>query len=140
MAKKIKSNWTTHIISLLVSLIFFPVALLGQVGGNIIGGFFVWFNNWIIWWDIPNFIKVGTVAIIAGYVAGYFSAFVIFKIYKKIIVNTATILPAALIIFAVLGDLSFAIQNSLDLNTLGHFIRNGLTIFVYYKMLKDYKN
>ena len=140
MAKKIKSNWTTHIISLLVSLIFVPVALLGQVGGNIIGGFFVWFNNWIIWWDIPNFIKVGTVAIIAGYVAGYFSAFVIFKIYKKIIVNTATILPAALIIFAVLGDLSFAIQNSLDLNTLGHFIRNGLTIFVYYKMLKDYKN
>ena len=77
---------------------------------------------------------------IVEYVAGYFSAFVIFKIYKKIIVNTATILPAALIIFAVLGDLSFAIQNSLDLNTLGHFIRNGLTIFVYYKMLKDYKN
>ena len=140
MAKKIKSNWTTHIISLLVSLIFVPVALLGQVGGNIIGGFFVWFNNWIIWWDIPNFIKVVTGTIIAGYVAGYFSAFVIFKIYKKIIVNTATILPAALIIFAVLGDLSFAIQNSLDLNTLGHFIRNGLTIFVYYKMLKDYKN
>ena len=140
MAKKIKSNWTTHIISLLVSLIFVPVALLGQVGGNIIGGYFAWFNDWIIWWDISNFIKVGTVAIIAGYVAGYFSAFVIFKIYKKIIVNTATILPAALIIFAVLGDLSFAIQNSLDLNTLGHFIRNGLTIFVYYKMLKDYKN
>ena len=99
MAKKIKSNWTTHIISLLVSLIFFPVALLGQVGGNIIGGFFVWFNNWIIWWDIPNFIKVVTGTFIAGYVAGYFSAFVIFKIYKKIIVNTATILPAALIIF-----------------------------------------
>ena len=140
MAKKIKSNWTTHIISLLVSLIFVPVALLGQVGGNIIGGFFVWFNNWIIWWDIPNFIKVLTGTIIAGYVAGYFSAFVIFKIYKKIIVNTATILPAALIIFAVLGDLSFAIQNSLDLNTFGHFIRNGLTIFIYYKMLKDYKN
>ena len=140
MAKKIKSNWTTHIISLLVSLIFVPVALLGQVGGNIIGGFFVWFNNWIIWWDIPNFIKVVTGTIIAGYVAGYFSAFVIFKIYKKIIVNTATILPAALIIFAVLGDLSFAIQNSLDLNTFGHFIRNGLTIFIYYKMLKDYKN
>ena len=45
MAKKIKSNWTTHIISLLVSLIFVPVALLGQVGGNIIGGFFVWFNK-----------------------------------------------------------------------------------------------
>ena len=140
MAKKIKSNWTTHIISLLVSLIFVPVALFGQVGCNIIGGYFAWFNDWIIWCDIPNFIKVGTVAIIAWYVAGYFSAFVLFKIYKKIIVNTATILPAALIIFAVLGDLSFAIQNSLDLNTLGHFIRNGLTIFVYYKMLKDYKN
>ena len=140
MAKKININWKTHIISLLVSLIFFPVALLGQVGGNIIGGFFVWFNSWIAWWGIPNFITVLTGAFIAGWVAGYFSAFVIFKIYKKIIVNTATILPAALIIFAVLGDLSFAIQNSLDLNTLGHFIRNGLTIFVYYKMLKDYKN
>ena len=87
MAKKIKSNWTTHIISLLVSLIFFPVALLGQVGGNIIGGFFVWFNSWVVWWGIPNFITVLTGAFIAGWVAGYFCCLSLFKSQRTLVTS-----------------------------------------------------
>ena len=137
---KQKINWSVHIISLLVSLIFIPISILGQFVGNFVGNFFIWFNEYIAWWSFPNFIKIIVSSFIAGCIAGYFSAFVIFKIYKNVIVTIATILPAALIIFAVLGDLLFAVKNGFDLETLGHFIRNGLTIFTYYAMLIDFKN
>ena len=110
---KSKISWSNHFISLAVSLIFIPLALLGQIGGNVIGNLLVWFNDYIAWWNFPNFIKIITSSFISGFVAGYFSAFIILKIYKKVIVNTATILPAALIIFAVLGDLSFVVINNL---------------------------
>ena len=137
---KSKISWSNHFISLAVSLIFIPLALLGQIGGNVIGNLLVWFNDYIAWWNFPNFIKIITSSFISGFVAGYFSAFIILKIYKKVIVNTATILPAALIIFAVLGDLSFVVINGFDLDTLGHFIRNGLTIYIYYSTLKGLKD
>ena len=136
----LKISWSNHLISLAVSLIFIPLALLGQIGGNVIGNLLVWFNDYIAWWNFPNFIKIITSSFISGFVAGYFSAFIILKIYKKVIVNTATILPAVLIVFAVLGDLSFVVKNGFDLDTLGHFIRNGLTIYIYYSTLKGLKD
>jgi len=135
-----KISWSNHTISLLVSLVFIPLAVLGQVGGNYIGNFIVWFNDYVAWWNFPSFIKIIISSFISGVIAGFFSAFIILKIYKKVIVNTATILPAALIIFAILGDLSFVIKNGFDLDTLGHFITNGLTIYIYYSTLKGLKD
>ena len=81
---KSKISWSNHFISLAVSLIFIPLALLGQIGGNVIGNLLVWFNDYIAWWNFPNFIKIITSSFISGFVAGYFSAFIILKIYKKV--------------------------------------------------------
>ena len=78
-----KISWSNHTISLLVSLVFIPLAVLGQVGGNYIGNFIVWFNDYVSWWDFPSFIKIIISSFISGVIAGYFSAFIILKIYKK---------------------------------------------------------
>lgn len=87
--------------------------------------------------EIPRFIARITASLIAGFAAGYFSAFVIKKIYKNLNLNVALILPGLLIAVAMVGDFSYAIKNGFDLNYLGHVIRNPASIFYYYYFLKD---
>lgn len=132
-----KINYINSLLTLLVSLLFFPLAFLGQIGGNLAGEFFIWFNNSFSYFNIPKIISVVVIAYMAGYIAGYFSAFIIKKIYKKLNFKLALVLPIILISFAMIGDFSFALNNGFDLDYLGHLIRNPLTIFYYYYFLSD---
>jgi len=130
-------KYTTNIITILTSLLFLPLAFLGQIGGNIVGELFVWFNNSFSFVDIPKIISVVVVGFMAGYVAGYFSAFIIKKVYKNLNMKFALILPILVIGFAMIGDFSYAFKNGFDLDYLGHVIRNPATIFYYYYFLYD---
>ena len=130
-------KYKNYSITILVSLLFFPLIFIGQIGGNIIGELFVWFNNTFSLFEIHRVIARITSSFIAGIAAGYFSAFVIKKIYKNLNLNVALILPGLLIAIAMIGDLSYAIKYGFDIDYLGHVIRNPASIFYYYYYLKD---
>jgi len=131
------NKYKNYSLTLLVSLLFFPLVFIGQIGGNILGELFVWFNNTFSIFEIPRFIARVTTSFIAGMAAGYFSALVIKKIYKNLNHIVAMILPGLLIAVAMFGDLSYAIKNGFDLDYLGHVIRNPVSIFYYYYFLNE---
>lgn len=135
----IKKNYKNYIASILVSLLFFPLAFLGQIGGSIAGEFFIWFNNFFSFLNIPKIISVVVIGYVAGYIAGYVSAFIIKKAYKNVNLKFALILPILVITIAMMGDLSYALKNGFDLEYLQHFVRNSLTIFYYYYFSNEFK-
>jgi hypothetical protein len=130
-------NIKEHAITFLVSLIFFPVSILGQLLGGLVGEFFVYYNNTFSMFSIPSVVAIVSSHFISGYIAGYSSGFVINKIYKKSIIKTALVFPVMIMSFAILGDISYAFKNGFDLQFLGHIIRNPVTIFIYWKTLND---
>ncbi len=130
-------NIKGHAITFLVSLIFFPVSILGQLLGGLVGEFFVYYNNTFSIFSIPSVVAVVSSHFISGYIAGYSSGFVINKIYKKSIIKTALVFPVLIISLAILGDISYAFKNGVDLQLLGHIIRNPVTILIYWKTMND---
>lgn len=130
-------NIKEHVITFLVSLIFFPVSILGQLLGGLVGEFFVYYNNTFSMFSIPSVVAIVSSHFISGYIAGYSSGFVINKIYKKSIIKTALVFPVMIMSFAILGDISYAFKNGFDLEFLGHIIRNPVTILIYWKTLND---
>lgn len=130
-------QYINYLLTILASLLFFPLAFLGQIGGNLAGEFFVWFNNYFSYFGIPKIISIVVVAFMAGYIAGYFSAYIIKKVYKNLNLICAMIFPILLIGAAMIGDFLYAQKNGFDLDYLGHVIRNPATIFYYYYFLFD---
>lgn len=116
------------ILSLLVSIIFLPLAVAGQVMGNWIGAIYVYINNFISWISIPEFIKGLIIGLIAGAIAGHLSSLAIVKIFKSVEIKIAMIIPAIFIILAMIGDISYASKNSFNLDFFEHFVRNTSTI------------
>ena len=125
------------IISVAVSLVFIPVALLGQILGTYIGSFFAWFNQSISWFSIPEFMQAITTGLVGGFVAGMLSASVVYKVYKNVNVKFATIIPSIVIIIAFFGDTMTAINYSFDKIYLEHVVRNIFTIVIYYNWFKE---
>ena len=135
----IKKNYKNYIASILASVLFFPLAFLGQICGNIFGEFFIWFNNYSSFLNIPKIISVVVIGYVSGYIAGYVSAFIIKKAYRNFNLKFALILPILVIAIAIIGDLSYAFKNGFDLEYLQHFVRNSLTIFYYYYFMNEFK-
>ena len=97
--------------SVLVSLIFIPVAALSQYAGMLIGE--LW---WYIWKNLPfvfmgEFIGALLIGLISGSIAGYASSFCIQKIYKNFNINFVLIIPVLLILVASIGDVSVYIRD-----------------------------
>ena len=128
-----------YLITILVSLLFAPIVFLAQIFGNIIGELYVWFNNFISFIKFPFFLGRIISSIIAGTLAGYISALLIFKIYKDLSFQFALIFPLLLIVVAIAGDIYYANKNGYDLFFLGHIIRNPLTFIFYFIFLKEFK-
>ena len=128
-----------YIITFFVSLLFAPIVVLAQVFGGIIGEIYVWFNNFISFIKFPFFLGKIISSVIAGSIAGYASALLIFKIYKKLNFQIALIFPLLLIVVAIAGDIYYANKNGYDLFFLGHIIRNPLTFIFYFIFLKEFK-
>jgi len=128
------------IFSLLVSAIFIPLAVVGQVLGNWIGAIYVYINNLISWISIPGFMKVLVISLIAGWIAGHLSSLAVVKIFKNVEIKIAMIIPAIFIVLAMIGDISYASKNSFNLDFFEHFVRNISTIIFYFLMLREHKS
>ena len=128
-----------HIITFFVSLLFAPIVFLAQILGNLIGDLYILFNNYISFIKFPFFLGKIISSVIAGTLAGYISAFLIFKIYKKLSFQVALIFPLLLIVAAIAGDIMYANRNGYDIFFLGHMIRNPLTFIFYFIFLKEFR-
>jgi len=126
-----------HIITALVSLMFLPLIFFGMLGGGIAGEFFLWFMNSYAPFPLAKWMAIICAHYLAGYVAGFFCAFVISKIYKQFIFTTALIIPTIVITVAIFLDVSYAFKNGFNLEFLGHMVRSPVTLAIYYITLED---
>ena len=124
--------------SVLVSLIFIPVAALSQYAGMLIGE--LW---WYIWKNLPfvfmgEFIGALLIGLISCSIAGYASSFCIQKIYKNFNINFVLIIPVLLILVASIGDVSVYIRDKESfVGLLQQLVREISTICIFYYCLKN---
>ena len=125
------------VYSLLVSLVFIPVAILGQFLGLYLGKILYFIYEKVMSLRMPDFITDTAPAIISGVIAGYVSALVVAKIYKNYNLLFVTILPLAVILFSFIGDISLAVDASWSSESISSLLREVVTIGTYYYFLKD---
>ena len=130
-----KKNLRINILSILTSFLFPLTAVIGMLFGQIgsrlfsstfsytqgvgqIGGEFIFF-------------------VISGYCAGYFSAFVISKVYKNFNFNYALIIPVLVMVY-------FGYENILEASKvsfsflINSFARDIVMLVTYYYILGGY--
>lgn len=83
-------------ISVLVSLFFLPLVIIGQVVGLILGKLLYFIYQYMMFIPFFTFMTELAPYVISGIAAGYFSAFIIYKIYKDYNVFFTMIIPSFL--------------------------------------------
>jgi len=125
------------VYSLLVSLVFIPVAILGQFLGLYLGKILYFIYDSVMSLRLPDFFADILPAVVSGVIAGYVSALIVTKIYKNYNFLFAIILPFAVILFAFIGDILLANDVGWSTESIGVLLREVVTIGAYYYLLKD---
>ena len=125
------------VYSLLVSLVFIPVAILGQFLGFYLGKFLYFIYDSVMSLRLPDFFADILPAVVSGVIAGYVSALIVTKIYKNYNFIFVMILPFAVILFAFIGDILLANDVGWSTESIGVLLREVVTIGAYYYLLKD---
>ena len=125
------------VYSLLVSLVFIPVAILGQFLGLYLGKILYFIYDYVMSLRLPDFIADIGPTVVSGVIAGYVSALIVTKIYKNYNLLFATILPFAVILFSFIEDIFLAADANWSTESIGSLLREVVTIAVYYYLLKD---
>ena len=123
--------------SVLVSIFFIPVAVLSQWIGLYIGKVLYFIYDKIMGLRLPDFIIDTGPTIVSGLIAGYISALAVTKIYKNYDIIFVTILPFITILLVLIGDISLANEAGWNSKSIGVIIREILTIYFYYYLLKE---
>ncbi len=124
--------------SFLASIIFIPVALLGQFFGRYVGIFLAWFNSMFTFFSMPQFFNSITIGFVSGAFAGWISAKAVMKMNKNFDFRFAIALPVILIAFAFIGDIYGYFNKYGNFNLLLlNIIREASTITLYIMTLKD---
>ena len=125
------------IYSILVSIVFIPVVILGQFLGLYLGKIIYFIYVKVMFLNMPDILIDTAPPIISGVIAGYVSALVVAKIYKNYNLLFATMLPFAVILFSFIGDISLAVDANWSTKTIGSLLREVATISIYYLFLKN---
>ena len=125
------------VYSLVVSLVFVPVAILGQFLGLYLGKFLYFIYDSVMSLRLPDFFADILPAVVSGVIAGYVSALIVTKIYKNYNFIFAMILPFAVILFAFIGDILLANDVGWSTESIGVLLREVVTIGAYYYLLKE---
>ena len=125
------------VYSLLVSLVFIPVAILGQFLGLYLGKILYFIYDSVMSLRLPDFFADILPAVVSGVIAGYVSALIVTKIYKNYNFLFVIILPFAVILFAFIGDILLANDVGWSTESIGVLLREVVTIGTYYYLLKD---
>ena len=123
------------ILSLLVSLLFPFTAVIGMLFGQIGSRIFsATFSSSVGYGQIGGEFIFYT---ISGYCAGYFSAFVISKIYKNFNFNFALIIPVLAMIYFGYVNILEASEVSLSF-LINSLARDVVMLVTYYYLLEGY--
>ena len=125
------------LISFLISLIFIPVAILGQFLGLYLGKLLYFIYEKLMFLNIHSFISDIAPDVISGAIAGYISALVISKIYKNFNFVFVLIIPIIVIIISLLGSFLNISNTGLSMQTITPFFRELITIGVFIYVLKE---
>ena len=122
------------LISIIVSVIFIPLALIGQAIGIFIGPiaasiFEAWFAAAFVVELIPY--------IMGGFFGGYISALAVSKIYKSFQLIAAMIIPSITIAVSLSGNILLPFFSGFQNFDLYATISNALLIIVYFYILKN---
>ena len=123
--------------SILVSLVFLPIAVLTQYIGFYFGKILYFIYENIMFLNMPQFLINIAPLLISGFLAGYIAAKAVQLIYKNYNVNFCLIIPAIIIIISLLGTLLNA-ESSKDLSEIiGTVLREIITFGLYLFTLKN---
>ena len=125
------------VYSLVVSLVFVPVAILGQFLGLYLGKFLYFIYDSVMSLRLPDFFADILPAVVSGVIAGYVSALIVTKIYKNYNFIFVMIIPFAVILFAFIGDILLASDVGWSTESIGVLLREVVTIGAYYYLLKE---
>ena len=122
------------LISIIVSIIFIPLALIGQAIGIFIGPiaasiFEAWFAAAFVVELIPY--------AMGGYFGGYISALAVSKIYKSFHLIAAMIIPSIAIAISLSGNILLPFFSGFQNFDIYATISNALLIIVYFYILKN---
>ena len=125
------------IYSILVSIVFIPVAILGQFLGLYLGKIIYFIYVKVMFLNMPDILIDTAPAIISGFIAGFVSALIVSKIYKNYNLLFVMMLPFAVILFSFIGDILRAAGANWSIETIGLLLREVATISIYYLFLKN---
>jgi len=128
----------TKLYSFLASIIFIPVAILGQFFGRYVGIFLAWFNSAFTFFSMPQFFNSITIGFVSGAFAGWVSAKAVMAMNKNFDFRFAIALPVILVAFAFFGDIYGYLHKYENFNLLIlNLVREVSTIALYVITLKD---
>lgn len=128
----------TKLYSFLASIIFIPVAILGQFFGRYVGIFLAWFNSAFTFFSMPQFFNSITIGFVSGAFAGWVSAKAVMAMNKNFDFRFAIALPVILVAFAFFGDIYGYLHKYGNFNLLIlNLVREVSTIALYVITLKD---
>jgi hypothetical protein len=131
-----KNPLIINTLSILVSLLFPLTALIGMLAGQIGSRLFSYVFSY-------NTAGVGQIGgefiffVISGYCAGYFSAFVVSKIYKNFNFKYAVIIPVLVMVYFGYENILESSKVSLSF-LINSTARDLVMLIVYYILLGGY--
>ena len=128
------------IYNLLISLVFIPIAAIGQYLGFLIGDLYVYFQQYIVWFGNFQFVINATPYIVSGLFAAWLSAYLCKKIFTKLNCEISLvyvmIIPVILILLSISG--TFMVDFIENFSTFYKLlIRDGFTLIFFYIFLKN---
>jgi len=125
---------TVNFLSVLVSILFPFTALIGMLFGQIASRIFSqYFSSSVVGTIGSEFIFY----VISGYCAGYFSAFIISKVYKKFNFKFALIIPILVMLYFGYENIIEASKVSISF-LISSISRDIVMLITFYFILQGY--
>lgn len=123
--------------SILVSIVFIPVAMLGQYLGFYLGKILYFIYERIMFLNMPDFLISMAPVVISGFIAGYVAAKTVQFIYKNYSINFCLIIPGLLILASLAGTLLNPESSKTTLEIISVVLREIVTLGLFYVTLKS---
>ena len=124
-------------LSILVSIVFIPVAMLGQYLGFYLGKILYFIYERIMFLNMPDFLITMAPVVISGFIAGYVAAKAVQIIYKNYNINFCLIIPGLLILASLAGTLLNPESSKTTLEIISVVLREIVTLGLFYVTLKS---
>ena len=123
--------------SILVSIVFIPVAMLGQYLGFYLGKILYFIYERIMFLNMPDFLITMAPVVISGFIAGYVAAKAVQLIYKNYNINFSLIIPGLLILVSLAGTFLNPESSKTTLEIISVVLREIVTLGLFYVTLKS---